>query len=68
MVDYKVKGDVIKNYVKEHGISAYQFCKQFKIGVKTYDKIVSGEKVGLTTLFSLARKMNVSLYDFLEEN
>lgn len=64
-MNYTVKGTVIENYVSENRISAYEFCKRFNIDVKTYDKILRGEKVKLTTLFVLAHKMNLSLNSFL---
>lgn len=64
-MDYIVKGTAIENYVSEHGISAYDFCKKFDIDVKTYDKIVRGEKVKIETLFVLAHKMDLSLNNFL---
>lgn len=62
---YKVNGTAIENYAAAHGITAYDFCKQFGISVKTYDEIVRGEKVKLTTLFVLAHKLGLSLNDFL---
>ena len=64
-MEYTVKGTAIENYVSEHGISAYEFCKRFDIDVKTYDRIVRGEKVKLETLFVLSHKMNLSLNSFL---
>ena len=64
-MDYIVKGTAMENYMSAHGITAYEFCKKFDIDVKTYDKIVRGEKVKLTTLFVLAHKMDLSLNDFL---
>ena len=66
-LEYFVKGDPIEKYVKENNISAYEFCKRFHIGITTYDKIICGKRVPLTTLFVLARNMGVSLYDFLRE-
>ena len=64
-MEYIVKGTEIENYVSNRGITAYEFCKRFNIDVKTYDKIVCGEKVKLTTLFVLASKMGLSLNAFL---
>ncbi|MBQ6728113.1 MAG: hypothetical protein IJQ87_04150 [Clostridia bacterium] len=64
-MEYTVKGTAIENYVSENGISAYEFCKRFDIDVKTYDRIVRGEKVKLETLFVLSHKMNLSLNSFL---
>ena len=64
-MEYTVRGTEIENYVSEHGITAYEFCKKFDIDVRTYDKIVCGEKVKLTTLLVLANKMGLSLNDFL---
>ncbi|GEM_PF-2760979 len=64
-MEYTVKGTAIENYVSQHGISAYEFCKRFDIDVKTYDRIVRGEKVKLETLFVLSHKMNLSLNSFL---
>lgn len=64
-MEYTVKGTAIENYVSEHGISAYEFCKKFGIHTDTYDKIVRGEKVKIETLFVLSHKMNLSLNSFL---
>ena len=64
-MNYTVKGNAIENYVKKENISAYEFCKRFNLDVKTYDKIVCGKKVKLTTLFVLANKMQLSLNAFL---
>ena len=64
-MNYTVKGTAIDNYIAEHGMSPYAFCKKFNVTVKTYDKIICGEKVKLATLFVLAHKMGLSLNDFL---
>ena len=67
MIKYTVKGDALEKYVQENNLTAYEFCKKFGIGLTTYDKIICGKRVQLTTLFVLARKMGLSMYDFLDE-
>ena len=62
---YQVDGSVLVNYVKDNHITAYEFCKQFGIKTHTFNKILRGEKVPLTTLFILSHKMNLSLNSFL---
>ena len=64
-MDYQVTGTKLEHYLSEHGIAADDFCKQINLDVRIYDKIVRGEKVGLTTLFMLAHKTGLSLNDFL---
>ena len=62
---YKVKGIKMENYLSEHGLVPSDFCKKFDIDFRTYDKIVCGEQVKLTTLFVLAHRLGLSLNDFL---
>ena len=62
---YQVTGTAMERYMSENGITASEFCKKFDIDYRTYDKIVCGEKVNLTTLFVLAHKIGLSLNDFL---
>ena len=64
-MNYQVQGKAIEDYTAKHNISAYEFCKTFGIHTSTYDKIIRGEKVKLTTLFVLAHKIGLSLKDFL---
>lgn len=64
-MDYQVTGTALEHYLSERGITADDFCKQINLDVRTYDKIVRGEKVGLTTLFVIAHKIGLSLNDFL---
>ena len=64
-MEYQVTGTVLERYLSEHGITAYDFCKKYNLDVRTYDSIVRGEKVGLTTLFVIAHRIGLSLNDFL---
>lgn len=64
-MEYTVKGTKLEHYLSENGITVDDFCKQMNLDVRTYDKIIRGEKVGLTTLFVLAHKIGLSLNDFL---
>ena len=65
MMNYQVTGTALERYLSERGIAADDFCKQMRLAVKTYDKIVRGEKVSLVKLFVLAHKIGLSLNDFL---
>ena len=62
---YQVNGSALVNYVKENNLTAYEFCKKFGIKTHTFNKILHGKKVPLTTLFILSHKMNLSLNSFL---
>lgn len=64
-MEYTVNGTAIERYISENKMLPCDFCAQTGIDVRTYDKIVRGEKVSLTTLFVLAHKMGLSLNDFL---
>lgn len=64
-MQYQITGTALERYLSERGMLPAKFCKETHIGTKTYDKIVRGEKVGLTTLFVLAHKIGLSLNDFL---
>ena len=64
-MDYQVTGTKLERYLSEKRITAEEFCKQVNLDVRTYDKIIYGEKVNLTTLFVLAHKIGLSLNDFL---
>ena len=62
---YKVTPKPINDYLAENDISAKEFCEKLELETNTVKKIIRGEKVGLTKLFVLAHKMNLSLNDFL---
>ena len=62
---YKVTPKPINDYLTENDITAKEFCEKFELETNTVKKIIHGEKVGLTKLFVLAHKMNLSLNDFL---
>ncbi len=64
-MEYTVKGTAMENYLYTNRITPVEFCKKYQIDYRTYDKIVRGEKVQLTTLFVLAHKIGLSLNDFL---
>ena len=64
-MEFKVSGDPIRNYMAENNVSAEEFCKKFDINAYTFNNIVNGKKVKLTTLFVLAHKMDLSLNSFL---
>lgn len=64
-MEYKVTGEPIKNYMAENNVSAEEFCQKFDIKDYTFNSILNGKKVKLTTLFVLAHKMNLSLNSFL---
>ena len=64
-MEYDITSKPIEDYMTENGISAEEFRIKFDLNTTTYDKIMRGEKVGLTKIFVLAHKMNLSLNDFL---
>ena len=64
-MEYDITSKPIEDYMTKNGISAEEFRIKFDLNTTTYDKIMRGEKVGLTKIFVLAHKMNLSLNDFL---
>ncbi|MEG9429869.1 MAG: helix-turn-helix transcriptional regulator [Christensenellaceae bacterium] len=64
-MDYQITGTALERYLSERGMLPAKFCKEMHISTNTYDKIVRGEKVSITTLFVLAHKTGLTLNDFL---
>lgn len=62
---YTVDGTALIEFVKDNNLTAYEFCKKYDVKISTFNKIVHGKKVPLTTLFILSHKINLSLNDFL---
>ena len=52
--------EFLENYLKENSVSKTAFCKKYKIGAKTFEKILSGRTdFNLVTIFRIARALEI---------
>lgn len=64
-MNYLIKIDLIKFYIKENNLSKTSFCNQCRIGTKTLSNIFASKEVKLTALLKIARLMNVGLCELI---
>lgn len=64
----KFNVELVKEYMREKGISRARFCKEFKVSVPTLKLLFAGNSnVGILSIYKIARYMGKELKDmFLE--
>ena len=60
------KSEILEEYRKENNPSKQQFCKLCKISTNTYKKILNNENVIITSLFRIARVLNIHVCEMFE--
>lgn len=67
-MEYKLKVEIIYDYISSQKLTKAEFCKQCNIGVNTLRKLLAKESLPtLVTLFNMARLINVGIADLIEE-
>ncbi|MBR2614659.1 MAG: helix-turn-helix transcriptional regulator [Clostridia bacterium] len=62
-----INNKIIYDFMKKENLTKTQFCKKCNISLFTFNKLVSQQtNFSLTTIFKIARVMNVSIKDFFE--
>ncbi len=55
----KIKKDVIEKFMKENSLTKNKFSKNCYIAVKTFDKLMRGEKIELWVALKIAGCMKI---------
>ena len=63
-----IKKEVIENYMKENNLSKTAFCKECKICIGSFNKIMTGQNFRLGVLFKISNATNIKLANFFNSN
>lgn len=55
----KVNANLFSEYIQNNRLTVKEFCKQCKVSLSTYYRIIQGKDFNLISLFRIARKINV---------
>ncbi len=53
--------EIINTYIKENKLTKTGFCKKCKVGLSTFNKIISGKNFNLIFLFRIAKTMKIGI-------
>lgn len=60
----EVNVELLKNYMKEQGLSKTEFCRQCKISIEVLNKILANkDNFRIIAIFKIARKLNIQIYE-----
>ncbi|MCI8596421.1 MAG: helix-turn-helix transcriptional regulator [Clostridia bacterium] len=65
-IDYGINVELIKQYIKENKLSVKEFCKQCKVSVSTYYKIINGKNFDLIYLYRIAKRLHLSIHEIFK--
>ncbi|MBQ8909231.1 MAG: hypothetical protein IJY90_02990 [Clostridia bacterium] len=59
----EINAEMILNYIKENNLTKTSFCKLCKIGLDTFERIMSNiRNYRIIALFKIARVMKIGVY------
>jgi predicted transcriptional regulator len=63
----EINVEMIKNYMKENGLSKAKFCRQCKISMEVFNKIlVNKDNFRIIALFKIAIVMKIEIFQMFE--
>ncbi len=63
----KVKKELILLYLKNHKISKSKFCKENKISIKSFNKVINEDSLEIITLLKIARTMDIEVKQLINK-
>ncbi len=63
-MDKQLKTEIITEYICSHRLTKKEFCKQCKISIPTFYRVMQNKNIKLITLIKIARKINLPIYKF----
>lgn len=60
----KVNAYLIMQYLKDNNLTKLAFCKQCKISIIEFYKIIKGRNFNLSSLFRVAKKIDIPIHKF----
>ncbi len=65
-MDFGINAGLIKEYIKANKLTVKEFCKQCKISVNTYYKIINGKNCDLVMLYRITKKLGIFIHDIFK--